>query len=78
MKKFFKAIWNGWKKFGRALARINSEIILFLFYFIIFVPFGFMAKIFGHDPLNLKTKKKSNWRDIKIGAFSRENATRQS
>lgn len=78
MKKILNSIWNGWKKFGRLLGRVNTEIILFIFYFLIFTPVGLISMIFRHDPLNLRLKKKSNWNDVTIGPFDIEKAKRQS
>lgn len=78
MKKFFSTLWELWKKFGRLLGLINTEIILFIFYFLIFAPMGLIMRLFGHDLLNLKAKKQSSWKDVKIGQFDNEKAKRQS
>ncbi|UCD16691.1 MAG: hypothetical protein JSV44_09550 [Candidatus Zixiibacteriota bacterium] len=78
MKSLFKKIWTGWKKFARTLVRIQLEIILFLFYFGIFMPFGLMLKLFRHDPLNLRHKGNSSWREVDIGHFDPDRATHQS
>ncbi len=78
MKNILNAIWNGWKKFGRILGRVNTEIILFIFYFLIFTPVGLISKLFRHDPLKLHLKKQTNWNDAKIGQFDIERAKRQS
>ena len=60
------------------MGRVSTEIILFLFYFLIYVPFGLILKLFGHDPLKIKIKKNSNWQDVKIGEFDSERASHQS
>jgi hypothetical protein len=74
----FKSIWEGWKKFARGFARVQAEIILFLFYFLIFTPYGLILKLFGHDPLNIRGKKASTWRDHEKTEFDPEKLRRQS
>jgi hypothetical protein len=71
-------IWAGWKKFALAFAGIQAEIILFLFYFLIFTPYGFLLKVFRFDPLKLRLKNGTSWRDVKIGRYDKEKARRQS
>lgn len=43
---FLKKIWNGWKIFARTLGRINTKIILSLFFFFIFGPIALIRKLF--------------------------------
>ena len=61
--KLLISVYNVWVKFGSAIGRINSYIILnFLFYFII-TPMGIVIRLFGKDPLSKKINKnaKSYW-----------------
>ncbi|MCK4975087.1 MAG: hypothetical protein KAR81_07520 [Sulfurimonas sp.] len=61
--KLLISVYNVWVKFGSAISRINSYIILnFLFYFII-TPMGIVIRLFGKDPLSKKINKnaKSYW-----------------
>jgi hypothetical protein len=78
MKAFFSKIWAGWKKFARVFGAVQAEIILFLFYFLIFTPTGLIFRIFRFDPLRIREIKGSNWQSIKSGAFDRRKATHQS
>jgi len=78
MKKILRSIWEGWKWFGRRLARINTEILLFLFYFLVFVPFGLILKLFRYDALRLRKSGNSNWEDAEIGEFDPEKSAHQS
>lgn len=78
MKSFWRKIWSGWKKFARAFARVQLEIILFVFYFLIFTPFGMIMKFFGFNPLRTRMKSKTNWQDCDFGKFDRERAKHQS
>ncbi len=46
-----------WIKFSHVLGLINSKILLFFIFFLIFTPMGLIARIFGFNPMkkNLKT-----------------------
>ena len=48
---------------AKLLAKIMNPIVMFIFYLFIFVPFGFILKIFRYDPLKEKINKnlKSYW-----------------
>jgi len=50
-------------KLAKLLAKIINPIIMFILYLLIFVPFGFILKIFRYDPLKEKINKnlKSYW-----------------
>jgi len=78
MKRFFARMWSGWKKFAFAFARIQLEIILFLFYYLIFTPFGLILKLLRHDPLHVRLKDGSTWEKTDIGKFNSERARHQS
>lgn len=78
MKKFFGKIWSGWKKIALVIARVNAEIILFIFYFLIFTPYGLILKLFGHDPLRLRTRNLREWIRYEPQEFDLEKLKRQS
>jgi hypothetical protein len=40
-----------WDRTGKLLGWINSRIVLHLLFFLIFVPAGLIARLFGWDPL---------------------------
>ncbi len=46
-------IWSAQKKFGQAIGDIVARVVLTVFYFSIFVPFGVGVRLFI-DPLQLK------------------------
>ena len=50
-----------WIKLGLFLGSLIAPIILFLIFFFIFVPIGFILRIFGIDILRLKNKRKSSY-----------------
>ena len=41
-----------WMKFGHALGWFNTRLLLGLVFFLLFVPFGLIARLFGKDPLH--------------------------
>ena len=49
--------------YGFLLAKFLNPIIMFIFYLLIFVPYGFILKVFHYDPLKEKINKnlKSYW-----------------
>ena len=49
--------YQAWIKFGNILGKINSKIIIFLLFYIIFLPIGVLLKIFRKDLLNKKIDK---------------------
>ena len=48
-----------WMKFGEFMNMIVTTIILIVLYYLIFVPFGMIAKLFGKDFLNKKINKEA-------------------
>ena len=49
-----------WKKLAIILNYIISPIVTFLLFYIIFVPYGMVLKLFGRDPL-MKKNTNSSW-----------------
>ena len=52
---------KAWLRFGFLLGYVTTPIILFLFYIFLFIPIGFILKIFNKDSLKLKFKDSSTW-----------------
>lgn len=50
-----KKIWQAWKRFGQFLGDVLARIVLTLFYFSLFLPFGIGVTVFS-DPLHTRTK----------------------
>ena len=48
-------VWAGWKRFGHFMGDLLARIVLTVFYFTIFLPFGIANTLFG-DPLDMKQK----------------------
>ena len=60
---FLNLIKKIFSEFSKLLAKFLNPIIMFIFYLLIFVPFGFILKIFRYDPLKEKINNnlKSYW-----------------
>ena len=55
-----------WMSIGHILGWINSRIILGLIFVIILLPLSFIMRVFGYDPLSLKTSRLSTYKKEKI------------
>jgi 4-amino-4-deoxy-L-arabinose transferase-like glycosyltransferase len=53
-------VWVTWKGIGQFIGDFVARVVLSLFYFTLFVPYGVGARLFG-DPLDMKAKAKSSW-----------------
>ena len=60
---FLNSIRTIFSELAKLLAKIFNPIIMFIFYLLVFIPFGLVLKIFRYDPLNEKINKnlKSYW-----------------
>jgi len=72
-----KSIWETWKRVGQYIGDFIARIILTLFYFTLFMPFGIFMRLFS-DPLNIKYKiSPSFWLDRKTDDSEITQAGRQ-
>ena len=53
-----RKLWSLWKRFGQAMGDFIARLILTLFYFTIFAPFGLGVRLWG-DPLAIKERAES-------------------
>lgn len=72
-----KEIWAKWIAFGEWLGNILARVVLSLFYFTIFVPFGIGASAFS-DRLEIKSPPDSYWRARHTAQDTFEEARRQA
>jgi len=62
-----KLFHRGWMTIAFALGYVNSRIILTLVYFLVFVPYGVLSRVFGRDPLDVRSEPRdSYWHRRKI------------
>jgi len=52
-------IWHKWKQFGQLMGDFIARIVLSIFYFTVFMPFGIAVRLLG-DPLAIK-KRPPEW-----------------
>jgi len=71
-----KDFWRGWKAFGHFLGDLLARVVLTVFYFTVFVPFGIGVKLFS-DPLHIKTTASPFWRPRTTGDQKIEDIMRQ-
>ncbi len=48
-----RRIWTAWLRIGRAINNVVARVVLTVFYFTVFVPFGIGGRLLS-DPLDLK------------------------
>lgn len=48
-----------WTKFGNILGKVNSYIIIFVLFFMIFTPIGITLRLLGKDLLNKKLDRRA-------------------
>ena len=44
MKKFLQFLWKGWLRFAHVVGRVNTVILLTVFYFVVLLPFGLVLR----------------------------------
>ncbi len=53
-----------WMKFGEIMNKIISKIVLFIIFYFLITPIGFITRLFGSDFLDKKiNNKKTFWKD---------------
>lgn len=60
---FATLIHKGWMALAKALGWIMSKLILSLLWFIILTPLAFIYRLTGHDELQMKKDKNSQFSD---------------
>ncbi len=48
-----RTLWRAWKRFGQFLGDILARVVLTIFYFTIFAPFGVAVTLLS-DPLGIR------------------------
>ncbi|MCB8927441.1 MAG: hypothetical protein H6652_17655 [Ardenticatenaceae bacterium] len=74
MKEALSKFWAAWKKFGHIMGDFVARIVLTIFYFTVFLPFGLIITLFS-DQLDMKDLKPS-WLDRKTKDLTLEDARR--
>jgi hypothetical protein len=56
-----KMLYSFWLSLARLAGRVNTFIILTLFYFLIITPYGLILRLSGWNPFNAESA--SSWKD---------------
>lgn len=56
----FKKIFDAWMRFGLIIGNFVSGVILVIFYFTVFALFALPFRLFGKNPLAVRSET-SNW-----------------
>ena len=52
--------WESWKRIGQFIGDQIGRLVLTIFYFTLFMPFGLGVRFFG-DPLALRPLNRAKW-----------------
>ena len=67
MRKTISILWQVWKRFAHRVARIQTAILVTIFYFLVLTPIGLVAHLFGWDPLcrrAFSSDAVTNWKPV--------------
>jgi hypothetical protein len=68
-----RAFHTGWMKFAVALGYVNSRVLLTILFYGVFMPYGFVSRLFGRDPLGRrKVGQETYWTTRKVTRQSAE------
>jgi hypothetical protein len=70
-------IWEAWKRFGQVIGDFIGRVVLTVFYFTIFMPFGLGVRLFS-DPLAIKAGHPNGWVERSTKDRTLEDARRLS
>ena len=57
-----RRFWEAWKRVAQVIGDAIARIVLTLFYFTLFMPFGLAMRLLG-DPLAIKPQNRARWRE---------------
>ncbi|MCA1642718.1 MAG: SxtJ family membrane protein, partial [Acidobacteria bacterium] len=68
-----RAFHTGWMKFAVALGYVNSRVLLTILFYGVFMPYGFVSRLVGRDPLGRrKGGQQTYWTTRKVTRQSAE------
>ena len=70
-----RKIWEAWKRFGQFIGDFVGRLVLTIFYFTLFVPFGLGVRFFG-DPLSIRPSHHTKWVDRTTNDLTVEDSRR--
>jgi hypothetical protein len=73
--KTLKKAWQAWKRIGQIIGDQIGRVVLTLFYFTIFMPFGLGVRLFA-DPLAIRPLSHAKWLERKTHDLTIEDSRR--
>ena len=62
-----------WMRLALLISKVTTPIVLGVVFFLVFMPFGLIAKLFGKDPMNRKLNDEISSYRVDSETSSREN-----
>lgn len=67
--------WHAWKRFGQFIGDLIGRLVLTVFYFTLFMPFGLGVRLFG-DPLAIRPLSRAKWLERRTQDLTLEDSRR--
>jgi len=70
-----RKVWQAWKRFGQFMGDAIARVVLTIFYFTLFMPFGLGVRFFS-DPLAIRPLGSTKWLERTTQDQTLENSRR--
>jgi hypothetical protein len=70
-----RKLWQAWKRIGQFIGDMFGRLVLTVFYFTLFMPFGLGVRFFG-DPLAIRPSSRTKWVERKTNDLTLEDSRR--
>ena len=70
-----RKVWQVWKRFGQFMGDLIGRVVLTVFYFTLFMPFGLGVRLLG-DPLAIRPLSRAKWLERKTHDVTLEDSRR--
>ena len=70
-----RKVWQAWKRFGQFMGDLIGRLVLTIFYFTLFMPFGLGVRLLG-DPLAIRPLSRAKWLERKTHDVTLEDSRR--
>jgi hypothetical protein len=70
-----RKVWEAWKRFGQFIGDLIGRLVLTVFYFTLFMPFGLGMRFFG-DPMGIRPQNHAKWLERKTHDLTLEDSRR--
>ena len=67
--------WQAWKRIGQLIGDLMGRLVLTVFYFTLFMPFGLGVRFFG-DPLAIRPPSHAKWLERRTQDLTLDDARR--